>query len=310
MSQSSSASIVTLPVPFAKDIDNPIDLRKRHWFLTWNNPPEGGKEILLSLRSYRFAFQMEIGTSGTPHWQGVFSFKEAVKWSVLCSKCEGAYWAVCRNIHAAKNYCTKLDSSTGEIYSNGYRIEIRVRDPLEGKVLYPWQSDIVMMLAGEPDDRSIYWFWSAVGNIGKSALCKHLCLKHNAFVLGGAFKDGLFAISKMVEKGMPPKVLIWDIPRVQANHMSYACLEKVKDGCFFSAKYESVQCLFNPPHVLVFANEPPELGNMSSDRWKVTCLDTSPPGTPSTPPTPPYNFNKYTNGSGYWDKVEADANNE
>ncbi len=286
-----------------------VDLEKRHWFLTWNNPPEGGKEILLGLRSYRFAFQMEIGAEmGTPHWQGVFSFKSAVKWSTLCAKCSGAFWAPCRNIHAAKNYCTKLDTSKGEVYSNGYRIRIRVRDPLEGKTLYGWQTDIVNMLAAEPDDRSIYWYWSDVGNIGKSALCKHLCLKHNAFVLGGAFKDGLFAISKMVEKGNPPKVLIWDVPRVQKNHMSYACLEKVKDGCFFSAKYESVQCLFNPPHVLVFANEPPELGNMSTDRWKVTCLDSSGPNTPVL------NFNVLTNGSGYvpgyWDKVEADANQE
>ena len=255
-----------------------VDMRKRHWFLTWNNPPEESKDILLALGAVRYAFQHETGDSGTPHWQGVFSFVEATRWSVLCSKCQGAVWAVCRNQFAAKNYCTKLDTRTGEVFTKGYEVQVRlrVRDPLEGKELYDWQDGIVKLLEGEPDDRSIHWYWSAKGNVGKSALCKHLCLKMGAFVLGGRFGDALYAIAKMVQAKKPPKILIFDVPRIRGNGLSYAALEKVKDGCFFSAKYESVQVLFNSPHVIVFANEPPQLENMSGDRWKVVCLDEVP----------------------------------
>lgn len=95
-------------------------------------------------------------------------------------------------------------------------------------------------------------------------------------MLGGAFKDGLFGIAKMVEAKKPPTCLIWDLPRITKNHLSVATLEKVKDGCFYSPKYESIMVLFNPPHVIVFANCPPDLGSMSADRWKVTCLDVVP----------------------------------
>ena len=252
-----------------------VDVRKRHWFLTWNNPPADGKDTLLTLGASKYAFQHETGESGTPHWQGVFSFVDAKRWSALCSACPGAFWAPCRNQFAAKEYCTKLATRSGEVFVKGYSVntEVKVRDPLEGKNLYPWQKEIVDMLDSDPDDRSIYWYWSSTGNIGKSALCKHLCLTMGAYVLGGAFKDGLYAIAKMVEAKKPPTVLIWDLPRIRKNHLSVAALEKVKDGCFFASKYESVQVLFNPPHVIVFANSPPDLETMSADRWKVTCLD-------------------------------------
>ncbi len=252
-----------------------VDVRSRHWFLTWNNPPDGAQEILLALGASKHAFQHETGATGTPHWQGVFSFEHARKWSELCNRCEGAVWARCRNQYAAKNYCTKMATRSGEQFIKGYEVSavVKVRDPLEGKVLYAWQQEIVDILDRDPDDRSILWYWSAEGNLGKSALCKHLCLTMGAFVLGGAFKDGLYAIAKMVENNKPPAILIWDLPRVKKNHLSVAALEKVKDGCFFASKYESVQVLFNPPHVLVFANSPPELETMSADRWKVTCLD-------------------------------------
>ena len=55
--------------------------------------------------------------------------------------------------------------------------------------------------------------------------------------------------------------------------MSYIAIEGIKDGCFFSAKYEAGMCVYNPPHVMVFANKAPELTMLSSDRWVVKCLD-------------------------------------
>ena len=49
-------------------------------------------------------------------------------------------------------------------------------------------------------------------------------------------------------------------------------MEAIKNGCFFSGKYESGMVRFNSPHILVFANEPPERTKLSQDRWCVFAL--------------------------------------
>jgi hypothetical protein len=46
-------------------------------------------------------------------------------------------------------------------------------------------------------------------------------------------------------------------------------MENVKDGLFFSTKYESGMVRYNPPHVIVFANVPPDVTKMSADRWVI-----------------------------------------
>jgi hypothetical protein len=47
-------------------------------------------------------------------------------------------------------------------------------------------------------------------------------------------------------------------------------LEPVKNGLFFSSKYGSEMAVFNPPHVICFANFKPKEVAMSADRWKVS----------------------------------------
>ncbi len=51
--------------------------------------------------------------------------------------------------------------------------------------------------------------------------------------------------------------------------MSYDSIEQLKNGYFVSTKYESCQCIFNPPVVIIFANFPPNRAKMSEDRWFV-----------------------------------------
>lgn len=53
------------------------------------------------------------------------------------------------------------------------------------------------------------------------------------------------------------------------NYVSYEAIESVKDGIFFSGKYESGMTIFNQPHIICFANFAPDIGKMSSDRWKI-----------------------------------------
>uniref|UniRef100_UPI004049B2EE hypothetical protein n=7 Tax=Pseudomonadati TaxID=3379134 RepID=UPI004049B2EE len=65
----------------------------------------------------------------------------------------------------------------------------------------------------------------------------------------------------------------FDIPRSQLDYLSYTGIEEVKNGCFFSSKYESEMVLYNSPHIIVFANEEPTYHKLSSDRWNVVDLN-------------------------------------
>ncbi len=218
--------------------------------------------------------QEETGSEGTLHLQGVMSFKNAVKWSTLRGKAK-IYWKKCRNVMAAKNYCSKLESRSGKQWVKGYKIKGRgPRDPLDGKELYVWQQEIMELCATTPDDRSIYWYWSNSGNIGKTALAKHICLKHDGIMLGGKYKDAYYAIAARLQKNKDIDIVIFNLPRSVGNIVSYQALEGIKDGIFFSPKYEAGMVMYDPPHVLIFANMAPDLSQLSQDRWKIKCLDT------------------------------------
>ena len=63
------------------------------------------------------------------------------------------------------------------------------------------------------------------------------------------------------------KMLIIDHPR-SGGRFNYGAVESISNGYFFSGKYESGMCVFNPPHIVVFSNMPPDKNNeeISKDR--------------------------------------------
>ena len=82
-------------------------------------------------------------------------------------------------MNAARNYCAKLDSRVGQTFSKGYSAGCDiVRDPLDGKTLYGFQKEILALIDTAADERTVHWYWSYKGCIGKTSLCKHLVLKH------------------------------------------------------------------------------------------------------------------------------------
>ncbi len=252
------------------------DITTRIWFITWNNYEENSITTLLEIQGLqRYCIQEEIGKQKeTPHLQGVLAFKHAKKWSTLNNTTKGkCIWAKCKKVHAARNYCSKLETSTGKIWQKGFRAGIKVRDPLKGKTLYQWQKDVIQLVEGTVNERKINWFWSDKGGIGKSALVKHLVMKQNAMIMGGRVQDALYGITKRVHQGKPPTIVLFDIPRSAMCRISYEAMEMIKNGCFYSSKYESEQCLYNAPHVVVMANVEPDWSQMSKDRWVVRCMD-------------------------------------
>ena len=126
------------------------------------------------------------------------------------------------------------------------------------------------IIKGERCPRTVYWYYDYVGNTGKTQLSKYLCVKEEALILGGRSADMKYGVIKFIEKkGYAPRLIIFDIPRSSRDYVSYQGIEEIKNGLFFSGKYESDMCVFNNPHVICFANSPPEIEKLSRDRWVI-----------------------------------------
>lgn len=144
-----------------------------------------------------------------------------------------------------------------------------VVDPLTGKELRPWQDQVLQIIEErcEPSCRTIYWFWDEDGNVGKTSFAKAMCIRNKrVFYTSGKAADVKYGIAQMAHK---PHTVIWDVMRSQEQYLSYQGIEEVKNGIFYSTKYESGTVVYNVPHVVVFANFPPDRSKLSGDRWSV-----------------------------------------
>lgn len=127
----------------------------------------------------------------------------------------------------------------------------------------PWQRKVLEMLKAPPNERTIFWVFETRGNVGKSRLARHLCCEHNAIELHGKVADMAYGYDDA-------PIVIFDLARTQEDHYKhlYAFAEKLKNGRFFNTKYESGMRLFEPPHVIFFANFAAPRDAWSADRLK------------------------------------------
>ena len=70
-------------------------------------------------------------------------------------------------------------------------------------------------------------------------------------------------------------VIVIDVPRDNGNTVSYKAIEQIKNGMICNTKYETGMKLFNSPHIIIFANMPPEEHKLSADRWKIFEISSS-----------------------------------
>lgn len=244
--------------------------KSRAWFFTWDKPDIDFVEQLRStFGDLEFVFQLECANSGLIHVQGVMRFKNPVsKWpNVNC------HWERCRNWRSAIKYCSKVSTRIDGPWTNikGLKWRDTVIDPMKGKTLYKWQAEIIDTIKDKPDDRKVYWYWDPEGNTGKSCLAKHIRMKYSCIVLNGTAKDCFCALKTRLEDN-DIKIVIFDLSRSQKNYVSYQAIEQIKNGMFFSGKYESNDIIMNPPHLIVFANFEPDHEKLSLDRWKIKDL--------------------------------------
>lgn len=247
--------------------------RSRRWCFTVNNPEESDiqalKTAIESHANNKGVFQRETGENGTEHLQGAIWFHSQRNLNQLRSLCGRAHWEIQRGTWEQNvAYCSKEDTRTGGLYSFNTDLPERIKT-IQPHQFYQWQKEIIELISQEPDDRKILWYWEPNGKMGKTQFAKYLCVHKGAIVLSGRAADMKFAVKAMCDKGKPPKIIIFDIERSRESFVSYAGIEEVKNGLFFSPKYEGGMVIYNPPHLFVFANFPPDEAQLSADRWDI-----------------------------------------
>lgn len=129
--------------------------------------------------------------------------------------------------------------------------------------LYKWQESVLKLLMQKPDSRRVIWVYDTVGNTGKSWFSKFLVARHGAIRM----ENGRNADVKHAYNGQ--QIVIFDYSRSVEGRINYEVIESIKNGLFFSSKYNSSMKIFNSPHILCLANFKPEIEKLSQDRWYI-----------------------------------------
>jgi len=242
--------------------------QSKRWCFTYNNyPVEILEHIVETFEKLKVLYIIgkEVAESGTPHLQGYIEAPKKLRPSQLgLPKC--MHWEKCKGSRADNvQYCSK-DGKYVNSPMLKPRPALKLIDPN-----YEWEKEILQIIKEEPDERTIYWYWSRAGCVGKTQFCKYLTVKHGAIPISGKGADVRNAIIEYTKAhGETPELCVFPIPRsYNTEYLSYESLENIKDMYFYSGKYEGGAVCSTCPHLFVFANEPPQLSKCSPDRWKV-----------------------------------------
>jgi len=206
----------------------------KHWVFTLNNYSKEDCDCFFVPKFQalveRFCFQEEVGDSGTPHLQGYIEFKKKVRPKNLLP--DKIHWEKCRNIKASVEYAQKSDTRAGQQYF------FNLKPKRQLKLINPdrdWEQEILKIILEEPDDRTIYWYYSFEGNIGKTSFCKYLTAKHGALPLSGKGADVRNGIVEYFKANDDyPGLVIFPIPRsYNCDYLSYEALENIKEMYFY-----------------------------------------------------------------------------
>lgn len=244
--------------------------RSRKYAFTYNNYSTDTETQLISkLNSLngKFIIAREVGAEGTPHLQGYVEFKNPINFDTLKQINEKIHWEKCKGTTQQNvDYCSK----DGVVIINN--TGIKCKKPLKEIVLWlQWQKDLEEIILTEPDDRTIHWFWEPNGKLGKTTMLKYLARKYGAIPLEGKKTDILHCAAEFESE-----IYVYDVERSLESFISYGAIEKIKNGIYMSAKYDSKPIDRNPPHVIILANFEPEMKKLSADRWHIVKIDNTP----------------------------------
>lgn len=136
-------------------------------------------------------------------------------------------------------------------------------------VLSQWMGELVDILDGPSDGRTVRWYCDRDGGAGKTEFTAWMERR-------GAISFELQKHDRMRHQYNGEKVVIFDFCRdttadPDTNKIPYNVIESFANGV--SQKMYGLKTRrFERPHVVVFANEMPDQTKMSWDRWKITEL--------------------------------------
>ena len=140
---------------------------------------------------------------------------------------------------------------------------------MKESILRPWQRDLLETVQGAPDNRTVYWLWETEGGKGQTWMSKYLTVVEDAMVLKSMKKSDML---QFLSKNKFSKTCVFDLsrkyglPEEGSVKAVYEVAQALKDGWICSVEYE---CMFEPPHVIVFANFEPDRSKLSADMWNV-----------------------------------------
>jgi len=246
-----------------------VPQRKQHFFTINNHTEEflGGILDYFNKNSLKYRIQEETGENGTPHLQGCVMFAKDARSTVWDKESKGHYEKLKGSWEDAVAYCSKTETRSGREWSKGLPKPLKLITPSKW-----WQKEILELIKTEPDDRTVYWYWSQAGGVGKSQFAKYCVATQNClFFEEGKKSDIMHLIFEAPEDRL--ECMMVDVPRDNGNNVSYKAIESIKNGMIYSPKYEGGYKLFNSPHIFIFANQPPQEERLSSDRWVIKNID-------------------------------------
>lgn len=242
---------------------------KRYCFTLNNYSDKEVDELTKSLLSLntKYIFGYEVGESGTPHLQGYFELPRKKSFSSMINLLNN------KRIHLE---CAKGSQDDNIKYcskDNNYKTNFSIRKPFiqEIPTFYTWQTQLKAIIESEPDNRTLHYIWEPNGCTGKTTFQKWIFTHFNdVVVLSGKGADMKNGIVMYIDKNkVCPRIVLINIPRTAKDYVCWSGIEEIKDMFFFSGKYEGGMICDKSPHIFIFANQLPDLENVSKDRWKI-----------------------------------------
>ena len=260
--------------PESKKDSNKQPNQLKFWSFTYNNFIESDIETLANYFKANcvwYVFQHEVGgNSHHNHLQGTIQLRQPARWTEFGLP-KAIHWEKTENIEAAKIYCMKLDAIGGRISNERIWHSPDIYPPQEEPIKWvEWNSKLRDIIAGPQDNRVVHWYWSEEGRLGKTTFVRHCMKKYGGqFATGGKYTDIMNLVYHTDMDKTP--VVFFTLPREHKAHISYSALESIKDGLVSNMKsFKNGSKMFSRiPHVVVFANYPPDTAKLSKDRWNV-----------------------------------------
>lgn len=140
----------------------------------------------------------------------------------------------------------------------------------------PWQKELLDEITKRcTDNRSIVWYYDAKGKSGKTSFARHMHMYYNGIF--AATHSNAYHIATTLQdyetRGNPINTVIINFAKAtEAPASTYEGIELLKDGMITSKKNRGKTMVFEPPHLVVFANFYPNIECLSLDRWDIRTI--------------------------------------